>query len=91
MKRFLTAAALIGFATAAYAQPTTDSNAGLIAVPATSKTEVYDGPNSPGLPGQPAPAPGYTAPASPSATGGEYPFCSATVRDNCRQRRDPSY
>ena len=100
MKKTIALVAAIGLASAAYgqttAQPATDDAAELIPLPETTKTQTYDGPNSAGAPGQPAPTDAdakltaaegrYTA-----QTRGEYPFCSATVRDNCRQRRDPGY
>ena len=91
MKRIFALGAAIGLATSAHAYQQNNTNEGLIAVPASSQTETYDGANSPGLPGQPAPEAGYQAPSDPGATSGEYPFCSETLRDDCRQRRDPSY
>lgn len=93
MKKLIALGAAIGLATAAnaYQQTSNNSDDGLIAVASTPKTETYDGANSAGLPGQPAPEAGYQAPNNPAADGGEYQFCSDTIRDNCRQRRDPSY
>ncbi|NNC73802.1 MAG: hypothetical protein HKN78_13135 [Sphingomonadaceae bacterium] len=91
----LTAAAALTMGSAAYAYQPADNDR-LIPLPSTSNTENYDGPNSRGAPGQPAPTDADARLTSPAGTYSatartEYPFCSATVRDNCRQRRDPGY
>lgn len=92
----LTAAAALTMGSAAYAYQPADDDEGLIPLGTSTNTEVYDGPNSTGAPGQPAPTDADTRLTSPAGTYSatartEYPFCSATVRDNCRQRRDPGY
>ena len=92
----LTAAAALTVSTAAYADHHMQTDDGLIPLGNSPQTETYDGPNSRGAPGQPAPTDSEAKTESvfatyQASTRADYPFCSATVRDNCRQRRDPGY
>ncbi len=92
----LTAAAALTLGSAAHAYQDEPDDDRLIPLGTSANTQTYDGPNSEGAPGQPAPEAGSSQLTASFATYSatqrtEYAFCSETVRDNCRQRRDPGY